>query len=131
MEEVHRATMSQERASNVFGVLAQPGEKMCVFVWDGFPVKIEQPSNHHDGSATFSTKHHGHSLNRIEAVDLEGRPVFTLNLSASISPRATDESMSFFNLDTESTMGLQGGFIAMLVGLPGYLMIHLFDNGFR
>ena len=124
LEEIHRATMSQERASNVFGVLAQPGEKICVVVFDGFPVEI-------DGTATYCTKHLGNSLSRIEGVDLEGRPVFTLNLSASISPRATDESMCFFNLDTETATGLQGGFKAFLVGLPGYLMIHLFDNGFR
>ena len=67
----------------------------------------------------------------MEGCDLEGKPVFTLNLSASTSPRATDEAMAYFILDVEGQAVLVGGFTDMLCGLPGYTMVHLLDNGFR
>ena len=70
-------------------------------------------------------------MTRMEACDLEGRPVFTFTLGASSSLRATDEALSFFYLDLESTAGLTGGFTAVLVAGPGYCIVHLFDNGFR
>ena len=131
LEEIHRATLMNPRASALYGCLAQPGEKLCVVVWDSWPVQVEKPSNHKNQRGTWSTKHHGNSFSRLEGSDLEGRPAFTLNLSASTSPRATDEAMSFFTLHLEAQAGLAGGFTDMLVGLPGYTMVHLFDNGFR
>ena len=131
LEEIHRATMMNPRAAALYGVLCPPGSKLCVDVYDSWPVLIEKPGNHKNQRGAWSTKHHGNSLSRMEASDLEGRPVFTLNMSASISPRATDESMCFFNLDIEARAGLRGGLTDMLVGLPGYTMVHLFDNGFR
>ena len=131
LEEVHRATMLNERASALYGVLSQPAEKLCVLVWDSWSVQVQKPGNHKNQRATWSTKHHGNSFSRLEAFDLEGKPIYTLNLSASTSPRATDESISFHFLDVESQAGLQGGLTAMLVGLPGYRVVHFFDNGFR
>ena len=131
LEEVHRATMMNPRAAALYGPLVQLGENLCVLVWDSWPVLLQKPGNHSNQRGSWSTKHHGNSLSRMEASDLEGRPVFTLNLSASTSPRATDESMSFFNLQLEAQAGLRGGFTDMLVGLPGYTMVHLFDNGYR
>ena len=86
LEEVHRATMMNERASAVYGRLArpaipaqpavpaqpgvpaqpvvpaQPAEKLCVFGWDSWPVLTEKAENHHNQRATLSTKHHGNSL---------------------------------------------------------------------
>ena len=131
LEEIHRATLINTRASAVFGVLAQQGEKLCVLAWDSWPVKIQKPSNHRNQRVSYSTKHHGNSLSRMEAADLEGRPVFTLNLSVSSSPRGTDEAMSYYTLQLEAQAGLAGGMTDMLVGLPGYCIVHLFDNGFR
>ena len=131
LEEVHRATMMNPRASALYGVLCQPGEKLCLLAWDGWPVTIEKPSNHRNQHGSWSTKHHGNSFNCIEAVDMEGRPVFCLCLSNSISPRCTDESMAYYTLELEDVALLQGGFKAVLVGLPGYCLVHLFDNGFR
>ena len=43
LEEVHRATMMNPRAVALYGPLAQPGEKLCVFAHDGWPVLIEKP----------------------------------------------------------------------------------------
>ena len=104
LEEIHRATMMNPRASALYGVLVQPGEKLCVIVWDSWPVNVEKPENHKNQRATWSTKHHGNSFSRLEGSDLEGKPVFTLCLSASISPRATDKAMSFFTLELEALL---------------------------
>ena len=123
--------MQNPRAAALFSVLCQPGEKLCMMIWDSWPVKIQKSENHKNQRSSWSTKHHGNSLSRLEASDLEGRPVFTLPLSASISPRATDESMTYFTLELEAVAGLRGGLTQILVGLPGFRMVHLFDNGFR
>ena len=131
LEEAHRATMLNPRAAALYGVLCQPGELLVVLGWDGWPVQIEKPTNHKDQRATWSTKINGNSFTRLEACDLEGRPVFTLLLSSSISPRSTDESICFFTLELEQVAGLQGGMNDILVGLPQFTMVHLFDNGFR
>ena len=131
LEEVHRATMMNPRAAALYEVLCQPGQKLCLFGWDSWPVQIEKPENHRNQRATWSTKHHGNSLSRMEAVDMEGRPVFTLCLNASTSPRAVDEAMCYFTLELEANAGLVGGLTSMLVGLPDFCMVHLFDNGFR
>ena len=131
LDELHRATLMNSRASALYEPLRLQGEKLCVCVWDSYPIKIQKPQNHRNQRASWSTKHHGNSLSRLEMCDLEGRPVFTLPVSASTSPRATDESMAFFILDLESVVQQQGGLTAMLVGRPGYRMVHLLDNGFR
>ena len=151
LEEAHRATMQNERAAAKFGVLCRPpvpaipaqngqpavpaqeGEKLVIYALDSWPILTQKPSNHHNQRATWSTKHHGNSLSRLEACDMEGRPVFTVNLSASTSPRATDESMCFFNLEMEAMVGLQGGLADKLSGLqlPGFCIVLLMDNGFR
>ena len=131
LEEVHRATMMNPKAAALYGVLCQPGEKLTVLAWDGWNVKIQKPKNPYVQKPTWSTKHLGNSFLRLEACDLEGRPVHALCLSGSISPRCTDESISYYNLELEAVVGMQGGFTDMLVGRPGYRMVHLFDNGFR
>ena len=131
LEEIHRATMTNPRAEEVYGRLVRPGEKLCVVVWDSTPIQIQKPGNHKDQRATWSTKIHGNCMNRMEAADLEGRPVFRLVPTASTSPRATDESICYFQLQLEMVTGLRGGMRDMLIGLPGYTMVHLWDNGFR
>ena len=139
LEEVHRATMMNPRAAAEYAPLVHPGDpatgrppqKLCVFVWDSWQVKIQKPGNHKNQRGTYSTKIKGNSLQRMEGVDLEGKPVFALCPSASISPRATDESISFFTLQNEAVTGARGGFTDMLVGLPEYCMVHLWDNGYR
>ena len=131
LEEVHLATMANPRATAEFGVLCEEGEKLCVFGWDGWPVLMEKPSNHRMQRATWSTKHHGNSFSRLEGCNMEERPVFALLLSSSVSPRSTDESICFYQLMLEAVTGLQGGLTAVLVGLKGYCMVHILDNGFR
>ena len=121
----------QESAAAVFAPLVQPGQKLCMVIWDSWPLQIQKPGNHKDMRATWSTKIHGSSLSRMEGCDVEGRPVFKLCASASISPRATDESIMYFTLETEAVTGVRGGLTDMLVGEPDYCMVHLFDNGFR
>ena len=131
LEEVVRATASNSRASALFNCLVRPGQKLCVLVWDSWAVKIEKPGNFKDQRATWSTKIHGNAFNRLEAVDLEGRPVFVLPPSASTSPRATDESMCFYILEAENVNGKRGGLTDILLGLPDLVMVHIVDNGFR
>ena len=131
LEELHRATMMNPRAVALYSVLCLPGQLLVAMAWDSHPVQIEKPSNHRDQRASWSTKHHGNSFSRLEGCDMEGKPAFTLNLSASVSPRATDESMSFWTLELEQVAGLRGGLTDILVGLPEFCMVHLFDNGFR
>ena len=125
LEEVVRVTASNPRASALFNCLVRPGQKLCVLVWDSWAVKIEKPGNFKDQRATWSTKIH------LEAVDLEGRPVFVLPPSASTSPRATDESMCFYILEAENVNGKRGGLTDILLGLPDLVMVHIVDNGFR
>ena len=131
LEEVHRATMMNPRASELYGGLALPGEKLCVFGWDGWAVKQQKPGNHSDQRASWSTKISGNCMTRLEASDLEGKPVFKLCLGASTSPRATDESLSYFMMEMEMVTGQRGGMVDMFTGLPGYCLVHLMDNGFR
>ena len=131
LEEAHRATMMNPRAAEMFGGLCQPGEKLVIFGWDSWTVKMQKPGNHRDQRATWSTKIHGNCMTRMEASDLEGKPVFKLCLGASTSPRATDESLSFSMMETEMVTGQRGGMLDMFVGLPGYCLVHLMDNGFR
>ena len=131
LEEIHRATMMNPRAAEMFGGLAQPGQKLCVIGWDSWAVKEQKPSNHRNQRASWSTKISGNCMTRMEASDLEGKPVFKLCLSASTSPRATDESLAFFTMEMEMVTGQRGGFRDMFVGLPGYCMVHLLDNGYR
>ena len=131
LEEVARATAMNPRAAAMYGVVCQPGEKLCVIVWDSWPVQIQKPENHRMQRASWSTKHHGNSFSRLEGVDLEGRPVFTFLLSASISSRATDEAVCYYVMEIEAETGQRGGFTDVLVGTPRFRMFHVFDNGFR
>ena len=131
LEEAHRATLMNTRASEVYAELCRNGEKLVVIAWDSWAIKIQKPTNHADQRATWSTKKHCNSCTRMEACDLEGRPVFALNLCSSCSPRSTDEALSFFTADLEGRAGLSGGLNDMLIGLPGYCIVHLFDKGFR
>ena len=131
LEEIHRATMMDERASSLFAPLVPPGNKLGLVCWDSMPSEIEKPTDPRDQRGTFCTKTGGNCFLRTEGVDLEGRPVFKLCMSASISPRATDEGVCHYTLETEEVAGLPGGLKEMLVGLPGYTLVHLFDNGYR
>ena len=131
LEEVHRATMMNPRAAELYGHLCPPGNKLCVLAWDSWPLHIEKPTNHRNQKGSWCTKDHGNSFSCLEACDLEGKPVFCLCLSNSVSPRCTDESMCYYTLELENVAGLDGGLTAMLVGFAGYTMVHLFDNGFR
>ena len=130
LEEACRATYMNPRAAALYGGLCQPGERLVVIVWDSYPVKIEKPGDHKLQKATFSTKHHGNSLTRLEGCDLEGRPLFSLLLSASISPRGTDESLCAHQLEIEHVTGVTGGLTSMFVGTPRFRMTHLMDKGF-
>ena len=131
LEEIHRATMIDPRASALYAPLVRPGEKLAVVVWDSYTVDIQKPGNHRESRATFSSNIKGHCFLRMEGSDLEGRPVFKLCPSASTSPRATDESISYFTLEMEAVIGQRGGFRDMLIGQPGNCMVHLLDNGYR
>ena len=131
LEEVHRATMQCTRAAELYAPLCRPGEKLCVFGWDTWLVDTQKARDQPVQSATYSTKGHCNGFSRMEVCDLEGRPVATFNLCSSCSPRSTDESIAQFLLNLENTAGLGGGIKAVLIGLPGYCVVHLFDNGFR
>ena len=69
-------------------------------------------------------------LFRMECSDMTGIPQCSLVLTASISPRCTDESICWNICDDDATLGLQGSLSRILTGLPGYCMVHLFDRGF-
>lgn len=133
LEEAHRATNQNERAAALYNHLlqqGQPNDKLVVLVWDTIPIKIQRVGNHSDQRALYSTKIKGHALTRLEACDLEGRPVFNHTFSASTSPTATDEATCFAVLDHKLTNNIDGGLKTQLLGLPGYSMVHLFDHGF-
>ena len=57
--------------------------------------------------------------------------MYTTLLSVSISPNGTDESVSFFNVNTESGLGLTGGMARVFAGLPGYRVVNIIDKGFK
>ena len=69
-------------------------------------------------------------ISRLECVDMTGRPVFTCPLSASIIPRANDGNIASFFAEMEELAPTNGSLQAILRGLPGYRVIHLFDKGF-
>ena len=123
--------MMDSRASSLYAPLVRPGEKLGLVCWDSHAVEFQKPGNHRENRGTYCPKIKDHCFLRMEGSDLEGKPVFKLCPSASTSPRATDESISYFTLEMEAVIGQRGGFRDMLVGLPGYCMVHLFDNGYR
>ena len=61
--------MMNSRAAAVFAPLVQPGQKLCMVIWDSWPLQIQKPGNHKDMRATWSTKIHGSSLSRMEGCD--------------------------------------------------------------
>ena len=73
------------------------------------------------------------SLNyRLEGCDAEGRPVFVEVVSASICPRSNDEGVCAFLSSVEVLDAIgNGGFRRVLQGLPGFTIVHEFDNGFK
>ena len=95
LEEVHGATLSDERTTAMFyrSGIVPIGHKLCVLVWDSRPIKMQRPRNLRHGRQTFSGKVKGNCATLLSACDLEGKPVFTLPVSPSISPNCTDESL--------------------------------------
>ena len=69
-------------------------------------------------------------FSRLECVDMTGRPVFTLPLSASITPRASDGGIAAFFAEMEALAPTNGSLQAILRGLGGFRVIHIFDKGF-
>lgn len=61
---------------------------------------------------------------------MTGRPVFSLPLSASITPRATDGGIAAFFAEMEALAPTNGSLQAILRGLGGFRVIHIFDKGF-
>ena len=61
---------------------------------------------------------------------MTGRNVFACPLSASIVPRANDGNIASFFAEMEALAPTNGSFQAILRGLPGYRIIHIFDKGF-
>ena len=66
----------------------------------------------------------------MEASDADGFPLFTLPLAAALSPKATDEGLAAFFRTVEGCSPNFEAFEALLKGLPGFKMVHLFDKGF-
>ena len=67
---------------------------------------------------------------RMECSDMTGIPQFSLVLTCSCSPKCTDESICWCMCDDDAALGLQGSLSRILKGLPGYVVVHLFDRGF-
>ena len=67
----------------------------------------------------------------MECASMSGMPVFSLVLTASISPTNTDESVMANMCLTDHALGLQGNVLRLIRGLPGYRLVHFFDNGFK
>ena len=65
----------------------------------------------------------------MEVVTATGKVIWTFPLGGSISPRDTDEGLSQWFLNIEALSPNQGSFEALLRGLPGYRVVHLFDKG--
>ena len=100
MEEAHGATLSDERTAAMFyraGIVPN-GDKLCVLVWDSRPIKMQKPRSLRHGRRTFSGKTKGNCATLLSACDLEGKPVFTLPVSPSISPNCTDESLGIVEI---------------------------------
>ena len=72
------------------------------------------------------------SIHRLEGSDPEGRPVFVEAVTASICPRSNDEGVCSFlcSIEVLNQIG-NGGFRRVLQGLPGFTLVHEFDNGFK
>ena len=130
-EEVHHYTMLQERTASLLAPKVPAGWKLCVFIWDSRATLVDHNLNHWLQRRTWSTKHHGNSLSRLEACDSAGMPVFALSPRPSTSPANTDEGIMGFQLHLEEQGGVVGGLITVMSGLPGYYLVHVFDKGFR
>ena len=63
-------------------------------------------------------------------MDADGFPLFTLPLAAELSPKATDKGLTAFFRIVEGNSPNFEAFEALLKGLPGFKMVHLFDKGF-
>ena len=68
------------------------------------------------------------NLLRLDVCDAVGKPVYSLPLTASISPRATDENVSSYFHFVEQLSPNHQSFEKLLRGLPGYRIVHLFDK---
>ena len=65
----------------------------------------------------------------MEVVSATGKVLWTFPLGGSISPRDTDEGLSQWFLHIEELSPNQGSFEALLRGMEGYRVVHLFDKG--
>ena len=63
-------------------------------------------------------------------MDADGFPLFNSLLAVELSPKATDKGLTAFLRIVEGCSPNFEAFEALLKGLPGFKMVHLFDKGF-
>ena len=132
LDEAAAATAQNQRIAETYSVLKQnQNDRLVHLCWDSYCVRVESSADHWNSRILYSGKIHASSYCRMEAVDSEGRPVFSLDLCISCSPKGCDESCAAYQLMLDNQAGQNGGFAALLNGggIPGYCLVHDFDRG--
>ena len=68
---------------------------------------------------------------RMEAATIGGMPIFSIPVTSSSSPLSTDESIMSNILRIEEAAGTAGGLLDLMLSIPGFKAIHVFDKGFK
>ena len=120
-----------QRFCEVVQPLVRPGERVCAFFWDSHPIDINKSENHLNSRMNYSSKDKEPKLHRMEAATIGGMPIFSLPVTSSSSPLATDESIMDNILRIEEAAGTAGGLLDLMMSIPGYKIVHVFDKGFK
>ena len=122
-----------QRLGTVVGWL--PGQvvepRLVAMSWDGRAIEIPNMSDHEKQRRQFYTKNGKHAIVKIQGVGSNGKAYFMLPLSAAITPANTDGEVVAYLFQLENQMGLQGGILSVFTGVPGFLIIHFLDKGFK
>ena len=81
LDEAAAATAQNQRIAETYSVLKQnQNDRLIHLCWDSYCVRVESSADHWNSRILYSGKIHASSYSRMEAVDSEGRPVFSLDL---------------------------------------------------
>ena len=56
LQEAATATATNDRLSEFFAPIVQPGTRLVVLAWDGIALHIQKPSDHRNFRQLYSTK---------------------------------------------------------------------------
>ena len=92
LEEAHQATLTDRRTVATYNHLSVPNTRLCVIAIDSRAVKISKSQDYSLQHRSYSTKITNNAVSKMTLSSMEGLPLISFPLLASISPAGTDES---------------------------------------